>query len=219
METLKRFVRLALLIPAALLVAAGALSAQPTDLPNWWTITNPTALNLGYSHVVSCPRSDYIRLKFWLPLGPNEPAPGAILDPVWGDIRLHTAMDPTWTTVYGGNHMDIAPGSYFLKAGGYQIVWTIDVPTLNTGNPFLYAQFSVRIINAWVDFEQFPGMGKVIYLSSQCRTIVCEEPPENDCPIKWFGIQRADLPPDPPVFPGSPCESHGTGTVLAPAER
>lgn len=180
----------------ALAIPTVTVNAQSTDLPNWWTITNPTALNLGYPMVMSCASSNsqHIRVRFWLPLGPNQPNLSDILDPVWGDVRLHTAWDTGWTTLYGGNHVDINTGNFHFQGGGWQIIWTLDIP-VDASNVANFTHYSPRLVNAWVDFQPFDGVDKVVVLSSQCRPGAAVAP----------GVQRDDLPPNPPVFPVTAC--------------
>lgn len=172
--------------------------SSASDLPQWWDIDNPTALNIHYPLVISCIRSDYIRLKLWLPLGPNEPHEERILDPQWHDIRIHTAWDPAWVTIYGGNHVDIAPGHFHQLQGGWQIIWSLDIPVKWSDDLFAFQSYSVRFINSWVDFEPFEGVDKVVMLSWQCRTF-------DDGPVVWGGIQRQDLPETPPTATASMC--------------
>lgn len=185
------------LISLILLFISSPLVAQPTpdELPNWWVITNPTALNIGYPEVISCAISGAktIRIKFWLPLGTNEPSPEQILDPVWGDIRLHTAWNEFWATSYGGNHVDVI-GELVFQDQAYHLLWTLDIP-VDTSDLYNFPAYSARFINTWVDIEFFPGMERIFIISKQCRIT---EP-------FYLGVPRNNLPLDPPIFPTTPC--------------
>jgi hypothetical protein len=185
---------LAALLLALALPAAAQLPAH--ELPAWWTIPNPSALNNAYPEVGSCKVSGvtHIRVKFWLSVGTTQPLPSQIQDPVWGDVRLHTAWDKTWATVYGGNHVDLPDGFLELRGGAWQLTWSLDVP-LDASDPFNFRAYSARLFNAWVDFA-LPDPGeKVFILSWECRA---------GAPV-FSGFEREDLPPLPPGE-GAACE-------------
>ena len=192
---------LALLIALAIaLPAIAAAQPAPHELPEWWVIDNRTALNIGYPEIGSCGLSaaTFVRVKFWLPLGPIAPEPGQIEDPQWGDSRLHTAWDSAWATIYGGNHVDQPDGRLEFRGGGWHLTWFLDVP-LDASDPFAFTAYSARLVNAWVDFAPPPAAGKVFILSWQCRSGV---------PLH-LGFEREDLPEFPPpglLFGrGGPC--------------
>lgn len=173
----------------------GELGDPPTGnpgLPEWQVLDHPLALNYTYPQMGKCSTldADFIRTRFRIVLGQVLPEEEDILDPQWGDIRLHTAW--FYTHQPFTQHIDVTGGVVRFVGGddGYDIMWELDIPvdfaTDQQNQTFTHS--SVRIVNAWVDFEPNKNYGRVQIPLWNCMA---------GTPVNT-GIDRGNLPQTPP---------------------